>query len=71
MGVSNKLTYPVHCPHCDYATPQTIAWLTVHNNMPCNACGRTVNLESGEIAVVIESLAQECTRLDAVLSKLD
>ena len=69
MGCSNRITYAVHCPRCRHNTPKTIAWLTVHNEMPCAGCRRMVNLEAGENATIIHGFAKECARLDAVAAK--
>jgi len=69
VRASKTISFAINCPHCGHNTPQTVAWLAVHNQMPCGACGLSINLESGQNAAVIERLAQECLRLDAIAAK--
>ena len=69
MTLSSAVIYAVPCPHCGNNTPQTVHWLTTHNNMTCDECGRTVNLEGGEIGTIIQGLAQFCARTRTSLGK--
>ncbi len=71
MTLTNAILYAVPCPHCSYNTMQTVHWLTTQNNMPCGMCGGTINLESGEIATIIQGLAQFCSSAGTPFSKRD
>ena len=68
MGTATTVRYAVRC-ECGHRTEQTIAWLTVHNNMSCGGCGAVINLESGENAIVIDKLSQQCADIDALRAK--
>jgi hypothetical protein len=71
MNNARNTTFGVLCEKCGHRTPQTVAWLTVHNNMACGSCGVVVNLEGGQIAATIVKLAEQCAELDRLASKRD
>ena len=59
------------CEKCGQRTPQTIAWLTVHNNLPCKHCRAIIDLTAGDNAIAIQKTAQHCAELDALTRKAD
>ena len=69
MTLTNAILYAVPCPHCSHNTMHTVHWLTTHNKMSCFMCGGPINLESGEIATIIQGLAQFCASTSTSSSK--
>ena len=69
MGIAKSVVYAVRCPHCSKTTPKTIAWLTVQNKMTCEHCGGLIKLETGNNAIAIQELAEQCAGLDATFAK--
>jgi hypothetical protein len=66
---SRLVEFGVLCEKCGKRTAKSIAWLTVHNNIPCSDCGNVIDLTAGDNAVAIQKLAQQCSELDAIAAK--
>ena len=69
MSHSRLLQFGVLCEKCGHRTPESIAWLVVHNEMPCRQCGALINLTAGNNGLVIQKIAHHCTELDALAVK--
>ena len=69
MSHSRLLQFGVLCEKCGQRIPETIAWLIVHNNIPCKHCGVLIELTAGNNALVIQKIAHHCTELDALAAK--
>ena len=64
MAIASSVIYAVACTECSHRTPKRVAWLITQDAMPCEQCGEIVDLRSGENAIVIEELAEQCTIID-------
>ena len=64
MAIASSVIYTVACTECSHRTPKRVAWLITQDAMPCEQCGEIIDLRSGENAIVIEELAEQCTIID-------
>ena len=72
MGeTANKTFLAVPCDGCGKAFNETVARLSMINRIACRLCGHWINLESGNLAALINKAAQDCARADALLGKAD
>jgi ribosomal protein S27E len=53
MGIARSVNYPVRCEKCTHRAPKAVAWLIDQNKMPCEECGATIDLQTGDNVVVI------------------
>ena len=69
MEATHVITAAVECPHCGHNSPHALRALAVSNNVACASCGKSINLEVGNNAILIEELLKAAGRIDAALAK--
>lgn len=61
----------IRCDSCGQRTDKAVAWLVSKNDMPCGACGVSIDLKRPDNRLFIEETAKHCARMDAALGKID
>lgn len=70
LTAAEKIRVHVNCQNCGQTTDKALAWLVIHDAMPCPSCGGSIDLQSGENGFLIQKLGQHAATLDPTLTKI-
>jgi hypothetical protein len=64
LSMRERIALLIGCPYCEQDTQKPIAWLIKCAEIPCDYCGRLINIQDRDNSFRIAEIAAVADRLD-------
>ena len=64
LSMRERIALLISCPYCEQGTQKAIGWLNENEEVPCDYCGRIIDIRDRDNSFCIAELMVVADRLD-------